>query len=245
MLLLLLLLRTAGDVSVDELKRVAAKGEGLTVRTAALGREVLVNSGDVAAGDLERVAGFVDLPLEVREVGIGTDDSGAEALAAALVDGGCDRCGGLGETLLGLAPGGEEGGAGGGGGGGRGEHVVGGRHGCFEVLLLVLGVDVVVVVDTGSSTTGVVVLVVLVLCALEAGCVGIKTWDAGFGWRKKTTIDQRGRRLLKDGRDARRPALIQNAVFFCWRSSLISMHVVWYYHFRVRGQRLSWGRKCV
>jgi hypothetical protein len=81
----LLLLRTAGDVSVDELKRVAAKGEGLTVRTAALGREVLVNSGDVAAGDLERVAGFVDLPLEVREVGIGTDDSGAEALAAALV----------------------------------------------------------------------------------------------------------------------------------------------------------------
>jgi hypothetical protein len=60
----------------------------------------------------------------------------------------------------------------------------------------------------------VVVLVVLVLCALEAGRVGIKTWDAVFRWRKKTTIDQRGRRLLKDERDARRPELIQNAVFF-------------------------------
>jgi hypothetical protein len=49
------------------------------------------------------------------------------------------------------------------------------------------------------STTGVVVVVVvvLILCALEAGCIGIKTWDAGFGWKKKITIDMRGRRLYR------------------------------------------------
>ena len=94
---------------------------------------------NVTAGDLERVAGLEDLPLEVGEVGVGADDGGAQALGAeAGVAGGCDCGRGLGESaILGWASSADEGGA---GGGGRGvEHAGGGRYGCFEVLLVLEG----------------------------------------------------------------------------------------------------------